>query len=103
MASIYSALWLCLLPLTVSAADLADLTARAETGNAEAMFQLGQLYANGKDVKKDDLAALKWYQKAAAKDHTNAEIQFGSIYAHGLGVKQDWAESMKWFRKAALK
>ena len=94
---------LSFLPGTLSAADIADLTAKAEKGDAEAMYQLGRLHAEGKEVKKDDLEALKWFLKAAAKDHSKAEVQLGSFYAHGFGVKQDWTEAIKWFRKAALK
>ena len=88
---------------SVHAADIADLKGKADKGDAEAMFQLGRLYADGKDVKKDEFEALKWYKRAAAKDHTKAEVQIGSFYAHGFGVIQDWAESIKWYRKAALK
>ena len=92
-----------LTPIAPHADAVTDLKAKADKGDAEAMFQLGRLYADGKDVKKDEAEALKWYRKAAAKDHTKAEVQLGSFYAHGFGVKQDWAESIRWYRKAALK
>ncbi len=94
---------LMLLPSFVIGAEVDDLKAKADKGDAEATFQLGRHYADGKDVQKDEAEALRWYLKAAAKDHTKAEVQIGSFYAHGFGVKQDWAESIKWYRKAALK
>jgi hypothetical protein len=83
--------------------NLAELTAKAEKGNAESQFQLGRLYASGAGVEKDEAAALAWFQKAAAQGHTKAEVSLGSIYAHGFGVPQDWAESIRYYRLAAAK
>ncbi len=91
-----------LMVCTVRADDLTALTARAEKGDAEAQFQLGQRYAAGKEVARDDARALAWFLKAAAQDHGKAQVSLGSIYAHGFGVPQDWAASIKWYRKAAL-
>jgi hypothetical protein len=88
--------------LATRADDVTDLTAKADKGDAEAQFQLGQRFAAGKDVAKDETKALQWFLKAAAQDHGKAQVSLGSIYAHGFGVPQDWAESIKWYRRAAL-
>src|SRR5690242_10770403 len=83
-------------------ADLKELTARAEKGDAQAQFDLGLRLHQGNGVPKDDAAALQWFLKAAAQDNPRAAVQLGSIYAHGFGVKVDWAESIRWYRQAAL-
>src|SRR6185437_379350 len=82
--------------------ELADLTTKAQRGDAESQFELAQRYAEGKGVDKDEAHALAWFKKAADQDLGKAEVSLGSIYAHGFGVKQDWAESIRWYRKAAL-
>jgi len=95
---------LLLLMFAGSRADeLSEITEKATKGDAVAQFELGQRYANGQGVTKDDAQALAWFQKAAAQGHTKAEVSLGSIYAHGFGVAADWAESIRWYRLAAAK
>jgi hypothetical protein len=83
--------------------DLADLRARADRGDADAMFELGLRYHKGEGVERDDKTALQWHEKAAAEDHTKAEVQLGYMHAHGFGTKLDFAQAAKWYRRAALK
>ena len=44
----------------------------AELGDTEAQFNLGVCYDNGQGVVKDEIEALKWYQKAAERGNINA-------------------------------
>jgi len=44
---------------------IASIMAKAEAGNPEDQFFLATHYQNGKDVPRDDKAALFWYKKAA--------------------------------------
>ena len=73
----------------------------AEQGDADAQFNLGNMYTNGHGVKQDDFEAVKWYRKAAEQGHANAQANLGVMYSNGRGVKQDYAESVKWVTKAA--
>lgn len=41
----------------------------ADGGNADAMFNLGQAYQLGRGLPQDDVAALAWYEAAAARGH----------------------------------
>lgn len=41
----------------------------AEAGNADAMFNMGQAYQTGRGVQRDEAAALRWYEAAAARGH----------------------------------
>ena len=73
----------------------------AEQGNAYAQFNLGNMYANGRGVKQDDVEAVKWYRKVAEQGNVYAQFNLGLMYDNGQGVKQDDVEAVKWYRKAA--
>ena len=73
----------------------------AEQGDADAQFNLGQMYRMGQGVAQDDAEAMKWYRKAAEQGHAKAQSNLGFMYDKGQGVAQDDAEAVKWYRKAA--
>ena len=73
----------------------------AEQGNAYAQFNLGNMYANGRGVKQDDVEAVKWYRKVAEQGNVYAQFNLGLMYEQGRGVKQDDVEAVKWYRQAA--
>jgi TPR repeat protein len=75
----------------------------AAKDNADAMNNLGALFANGQGVPQDYAKAREWYEKAANKDHTGAMISLGVLYIEGNGVPQDYAKVRAWFEKAADK
>jgi S1-C subfamily serine protease len=75
--------------------------ALAESGKAEAQFNLGNKYYEGEGVKKDFIEALKWYRKAAEQGYADAQNSLGNMYYEGEGVEKNFVESVKWFRKAA--
>ena len=78
-----------------------DTKAKAEKGDAIAQWSLGTAYHKGDGVAKDDVAAAKWYRKAAEQNYAQAQRNLGSCYVYGLGVVKDEAEAVKWYRKAA--
>jgi uncharacterized protein len=51
-------------------------------------------------LRQDYAQAMQWYQKAAAKDNSEAEYQIGTLYLVGSGVPRDNAEALHWFQKA---
>lgn len=73
----------------------------ADQGNAEAQFNLGVMYENGKGVTKDDMKAVKWYRMAAEQGDASAQINLGFMYEKGKGVAEDDIEAVKWYRMAA--
>ena len=73
----------------------------AEAGNAEAQFNLGVLYENGRGVARDYSKARKWWEKAAAAGDVKAQNNLGSLYENGLGVEQDYAKAREFYEKAA--
>ena len=57
------------------AQDNAELTRQAaEQGAAEAQYNLGSMYADGRGVPKDEAEAARWYRLAA--DQGDASAQF---------------------------
>jgi uncharacterized protein len=82
--------------------SLAELQQRAETGDAEAQYQLAIRYTSGNGVSKDNLEAVKWFRKSAESGHAMAQVTLGLNCSDGRrGVKEDPAQAVDWFRKAA--
>ena len=79
------------------------LIAAAESGDADAQYELGKHYYNGEGVTKNLDKAFKWVKLAADKDHTKAQFMLGYCYYKGNGVTQDYKEAVKWFKLAADK
>jgi len=77
------------------------IEAQAERGIAEAQFNLGFKFANGKGPALDYTQAAHWYRKAAEQSHPLAQFNLGVMYADGQGVPRDQAQSMMWIGRAA--
>ena len=80
---------------------LEDVRSCAEQGDANARFQLGSMYADGRGLPEDDEEAVRWYQLAAELGDANAQFQLGSMYAAGDDVPEDGEEAVRWYRLAA--
>ena len=72
----------------------------AEQGDADAQFNLGNMYDNGKGVKQDYFEAVKWYRKVAEQGNANAQVLLGFLYILGKGVQRNKALAKEWFGKA---
>ena len=85
----------------------AELLSDAEAGNAEAQYELGDIYERGEGVPADEQEAMKWYRMAADQGHALAGLNLirlvmskamdGSSQARER-LRQ---EAAKWFRPAA--
>jgi TPR repeat protein len=80
---------------------LEELVSRAEAGDAESEFELGNRYYSGKGVTRDFSEAVKWFRKAAEQNFAKAQYNLGFCYSKGEGLAKDEVEAAKWFRKAA--
>ncbi|KAG0275731.1 hypothetical protein BGZ95_008442 [Linnemannia exigua] len=69
--------------------------------NADAQFEIGELYYFGRGVSEDNAEAMEWYLKAAGQDHADAQWSIGYMYYHGHGVPPDRQQALKWYQKAA--
>ena len=81
--------------------DMKRWQPKAEAGDAEAQFQLGQMYALGHGFKQNFQSALEWYEKAAAQGNAKARTALGLLYYYGVGVEENTEKAGEWFEKAA--
>jgi TPR repeat protein len=54
-----------------------------------AIFELANCFRNGWGVKKDPVAAVKYYETAANMDDTDAMNEVAWCYLEGFGCKKD--------------
>ena len=73
----------------------------AEQGQAAAQYNLGLLYANGQGVRKDDVQARQWYEKAAVQGHAEAQVNLGILLVYARGGQQDYKMAVYYLRLSA--
>ncbi len=73
----------------------------AEQGDADAQYNLGLMYDEGRGVPEDDAEAVKWYRKAAEQGDAEAQFNLGFMYGQGHGVAQDYVQAHMWSNLAA--
>jgi TPR repeat protein len=81
--------------------DFESTKARAEAGDAQAQWSLGEMYDTGEGVVQDDVEAAKWHRLAAEQGNANSQFILGATYKDGEGVAQNYQEAVKWYRLAA--
>lgn len=71
----------------------------AEAGDADASFNLGQAYRLGRGVELDLGTAEAWLERAAEKDHVDAQTTLGLLlFGNGQQI-----EGTRWLKKASEK
>jgi uncharacterized protein len=73
----------------------------ATQGNANAMNNLGLMYANGLGVTADQGKAVDWYNQAAGMGHIGAINNLGGMYEMGQGITQSYAKAAEKYALAA--
>ncbi|MBO4513731.1 MAG: SEL1-like repeat protein, partial [Victivallales bacterium] len=74
---------------------------RAERGDAEAQFRLGECFKEGNVVEENLKEAVKWYRKAAYQGNAEAKFRLGECYEKGNGVEVNLKEAVKWYEMAS--
>jgi TPR repeat protein len=77
------------------------LVKTAETGSAEAQYQLGLMTADGLGGPRDDVAARAWFDKAATQGHPGALERMGAFAQSGRGGPQDSNAAKAYYEQAA--
>lgn len=74
----------------------------AQTGNAQAIYNLGYMTQMGQGTAKDNAKALKYYEDASNKGYAQASYTLAQIYETGeLGVAKDSNKFSQYIQKAA--
>ncbi len=69
--------------------------------DADAQFHLGQRYALGAGVDKNDQEAAYWFRRAADLNHTEAQRHLAFAHLNGRGVPKNESEGIRRLRIAA--
>ena len=80
---------------------LASFTKVADQGYAEAQYNLGTMYMDGRGVTQDDKQAVAWYRKAADQGYAMAQYNLGVMYENGRGVAKDERRAIEYWKMAA--
>lgn len=76
-------------------------TAQADSGDAEAMNNVGEIYEQGVRGAADHVQAAAWYRRAAEAGSRRGQRNLAALYEQGLGVETDHAAALSWYREAA--
>lgn len=70
----------------------------ADSGDADAQYNIGWMYLNGYGLRIDDSLALEWWQKASQQGHTDASFSIGMLYSLGEGeVTKDLDKALDYY------
>ena len=69
----------------------------AENGDLHSQYRVAVMYYNGKYY----YAAKKWFQKAADRNHANAQSYLGYMYDSGLGGSKNMKRAFELYQKSA--
>jgi len=83
------------------ATALKEFKPLAEQGDAEAQFNLGRMYGEGKGVIQSYKNAFEWYELAAEQGHVGGQYMLGDFYINGKGVIKNPTRSHMWWNIAA--
>lgn len=71
----------------------------ANLNNIDAVYNLGYLYSNEKEMLNSEKAFF-WYKIAAEKGNAQAMCYVADAYSAGNGVNEDKKEAQYWYRKS---
>jgi uncharacterized protein len=74
---------------------------RAEQGEPNAQFDLGERYYDGLGLPRDHNQAFTWFLRAASQGHGRAQTNVGLMLFLGRGTPVDVVEAVRWLSLAA--
>lgn len=78
-----------------------ELIRKAQSGDAEAQYELACRYCDGEDVENDGDKAFYWAQLSASQNYTKGINLLGICYDYGIGVEKDEKQAVELYKKAA--
>jgi hypothetical protein len=83
------------------AADLETTVRAANSGDVDAMHNLGAIYANGDLAGQDYAKAYEWFYRAALKGQHNSMYSLAVMHRLGQGREVDLIRAYAWYSLAA--
>jgi TPR repeat protein len=78
-------------------------THKANEGDVDIQFKLGNLYRSEKSKVYSPRKAKEWYEKAAINGHVLAQVEVGKMCAKGIGATLDTIKAIDYFKEAIKK
>ena len=72
-----------------------------EAGYADAQYNLGVLYDNGRGVAQDYKEAVRLYKLASDQCNASAQFNLGAMYFNGEGVPKSYKTAAVFFSQVA--
>lgn len=69
----------------------------AESGDTNAQYKLGRLYAQGLGVPRDTVKAMRWYTRAAEQDQVDAQFELGNLMLRDFFGAPDISAARRWY------
>ena len=85
----------------MSTKNIKELEELAESGDIDAIYELGQRYYNGVGVDIDYGKARGYFETAAEKGSQVSNYYLGKIYYNGNGVETNHAKAKDYFEKSS--
>jgi len=68
----------------------------AQRGDAQAQMLVGFMFADGRGVPRNFVAAAAWYRRSSEQGNPRAQYLLGLMYDKGQGVSVDAVQAYKW-------
>ncbi|MDD0973251.1 tetratricopeptide repeat protein [Pseudomonas fontis] len=81
---------------------LATCQDAAKSGDAQAQFELGEYYYDGKNTPRDLKQALNYFEQASLQGHADAQLRLGTMFAKGEGVAANNVQAYIVLKMAAV-
>ncbi|HEY9035485.1 MAG TPA: tetratricopeptide repeat protein [Pseudomonadales bacterium] len=78
-----------------------ELMPKAIAGDAQAQFEMANMYRDGIGIAPDSPSAFFWFQQAAERNHAIAQYFLGLMYENGESVPTNREEALRWYTLSA--
>jgi TPR repeat protein len=78
-----------------------ELARRAEAGDSNAAFELGEIYREGEEATRNWKMVFRWYHLGATQGDAESQNNLGTLYQNGLGCEPDSVLAAHWYRQSA--
>ena len=81
---------------------LAACQKASDEGDAQAQYELGEFYYEGKNAPRDLNQALSYFEKASLQGHAQAQFKLGTMFFRGEGVQANNVQAYILLKMAAV-